>query len=63
MELNLEYLPGQTPIDEEEKDGLKIKTIEKKGELDEFEQKILSKLFSGHLAENIKPIKSFQSHL
>ncbi|WP_018344079.1 mobile mystery protein B [Cytophaga aurantiaca] len=39
MGLNLEYLPGQTPLDEEEKDGLKIKTIVTKGELDEFEQK------------------------
>lgn len=38
MGLNLEYISGQTPLDEEEKEGLKIKTITTKGDLDEFEQ-------------------------
>lgn len=38
MGLDLEYIKGQTPIDEEEKEGLKIKTISTRGELDEFEQ-------------------------
>lgn len=38
MGLNLEYIAGQTPIDEEEKEGLKIKTVTTKGDLDEFEQ-------------------------
>ena len=38
MGLSLEYIEGQTPIDEEEKDGLLIKTISTRGELDEFEQ-------------------------
>ena len=38
MGLNLEYIDGQTPLDEEEKDGLKIETISSRGELDEFEQ-------------------------
>lgn len=38
MGLNLNYIDGQTPIDEEEKEGLKIKTISTKAELDEFEQ-------------------------
>lgn len=38
MGLNLKYGKGQTPLDEEEKDGLKIKSISTKGELDEFEQ-------------------------
>jgi Fic-DOC domain mobile mystery protein B len=38
MGLNLEYIEGQTPIDEYEKEGLLIKTISTKGELDEFEQ-------------------------
>lgn len=38
MGLEIEYLPGQTPIDEEEKEGLLIKTIATRGELDEFEQ-------------------------
>jgi Fic-DOC domain mobile mystery protein B len=38
MGLELEYTKGQTPIDEEEKAGLKIKSISTMGELDEFEQ-------------------------
>jgi hypothetical protein len=38
MELNLQYSGGQTPIDEDEKAGLKIKSISTMGELDEFEQ-------------------------
>ena len=38
MGLSLEYIEGQTPIEEEEKEGLLIKTISTRGELDEFEQ-------------------------
>lgn len=38
MGLNLQYTDGQTPINDEEKEGLLIKTISTKGELDEFEQ-------------------------
>jgi Fic-DOC domain mobile mystery protein B len=38
MGLELEYIEGQTPIDEGEKEGLLIKTISTRGELDEFEQ-------------------------
>jgi Fic-DOC domain mobile mystery protein B len=38
MGLDLKYIEGQTPLDEDEKDGLLIKTISTKGELDEFEQ-------------------------
>ena len=38
MGLELEYINGQTPIDEDEKEGLLIETISTKGELDEFEQ-------------------------
>lgn len=36
--MELIYEDGQTPIDEEEKRGLKIKSISTMGELDEFEQ-------------------------
>ena len=39
MGLNLEYEDGQTPIDEDEKDGLLISTITTRGELDELEQR------------------------
>jgi Fic-DOC domain mobile mystery protein B len=38
MGLSLEYIKGQTPLDEDEKEGLLIKTISTRGELDEFEQ-------------------------
>ncbi|HLT87828.1 MAG TPA: mobile mystery protein B [Sphingobacterium sp.] len=38
MGLDLEYIDGQTPIDEDEKEGLLIETIATKEELDEFEQ-------------------------
>jgi len=38
MGLTLEYIEGQTPLDEDEKDGLLIETISTRGELDEFEQ-------------------------
>lgn len=38
MGLDFEYIQGQTPLGEEEKDGLLIPTIATRGELDEFEQ-------------------------
>lgn len=38
MGLTLEYKEGQTPLDEEEKKDLNIKSITTQGELDEFEQ-------------------------
>lgn len=38
MGLDLEYIEGQSPLDEDEKAGLLIRTISTRGELDEFEQ-------------------------
>ena len=38
MGLNLTYNDGQTPLDEDEKEGLLIQSIATRGELDEFEQ-------------------------
>ena len=38
MGLTLAYGPGQTPLDEDEKEGLLIPTIATKEELDEYEQ-------------------------
>ncbi len=38
MGLELDYIYGQTPLDEDEKEGLKIPTITTRKELDEFEQ-------------------------
>ncbi|MCF8378809.1 MAG: mobile mystery protein B [Bacteroidales bacterium] len=43
MGLELNYIKGQTPIEEEEKEELKIKTISTRGELDEFEQANIEK--------------------
>jgi len=43
MGLNLKYIEGQTPIDEDEKEGLLIKTITSKQELDEHEQQNIEK--------------------
>ncbi len=38
MGLELQYIYGQTPVDEDEKEGLLIESITTRGELDEFEQ-------------------------
>lgn len=38
MGLELEYIGGQTPVDDDEKQGLLIPSITVKSELDEFEQ-------------------------
>ena len=38
MGLDPNYIDGQTPLDEDEKEGLLIETISTRGELDEFEQ-------------------------
>ena len=38
MGLDLDYADGQTPLDEDEKEGLCIPTIATRGELDEYEQ-------------------------
>ncbi len=38
MGLDLDYAEGQTPLDDDERDGLRVPTITTRGELDEFEQ-------------------------
>jgi len=43
MGLKFQYAEGQTPINEDEKEGLKIKSITTQGELDEFEQMNIEK--------------------
>jgi len=43
MGLDLEYTNGKTPLDEDEKEGLLIKSITTRGELDEFEQQNIEK--------------------
>ena len=55
MGLNLDYQDGQTPIDEDEKEGLLIKTISTKKELDEFEQLNIENAIQWVLSKNFKP--------
>lgn len=57
MGLELDYKDGQTPLDEEEKEGLKIKTITTHGELDEFEQLNIEKAVEWTMSTNFKPEK------
>jgi hypothetical protein len=38
MGLDLDYIDGQTPLDEDDKESLLIPTVTTRGELDEFEQ-------------------------
>lgn len=59
MGLSLEYIDGQTPIDEEEKEGLRIKTIATKAELDEFEQLNIEEALQWVLSKKFKPKQIF----
>lgn len=54
MGLNLEYQNGQTPLNEEEKDGLLIKTIGTLQELDEFEQLNIEKAIEWTIRSKFK---------
>lgn len=63
MGLALEYLPGQTPLDEEEKEGLLIPTITTRGELDEFEQKNIEEAIQWSLGRNFTPETIFTEEL
>lgn len=54
MGLELEYILGQTPLDEEEMDGLLIPTIATRGELDEFEQKNIEQAIQWSLQRKFK---------
>jgi Fic-DOC domain mobile mystery protein B len=52
-------MDGQTPLDEEEKDGLLIPTIATRGELDEFEQQNIEQAVQWTLGRSFKPEKVF----
>lgn len=54
MGLELDYKDGQTPLNEEEKEGLKIKSITTQGELDEFEQLNIEKAVEWTIHANLK---------
>ncbi len=57
MGLEFNYIDGQTPLDEEEKEGLKIKSITTQGELDEFEQLNIEKAVEWTIHTKLKPEK------
>lgn len=57
MGLNLTYTDGQTPLDEDEKNGLKLKSITTQKELDEFEQINIEKAVEWTIHANLKPEK------
>ena len=62
MGLNLEYINGQTPLDEDEKDGLLIQTISTRAELDEFEQQNIEEAFQWVLGRSFKPESIFTEY-
>jgi len=54
MGLELGYIDGQTPLNEEEKEGLLILTITSHGELDEYEQLNIEKGLEWVLSRRLK---------
>ncbi|MBT2562951.1 mobile mystery protein B [Pedobacter sp. ISL-68] len=59
MGLDLVYIDGQTPLDEEEKEGLLISTIATRAELDEFEQQNIEEAIKWTLVRKFKPDNLF----
>lgn len=57
MGLDLDYINGQTPLDEEEKEGLLIPTIATREELDEFEQQNVEEAIQWLIGKSFKPEK------
>lgn len=57
MGLDLKYTDGQTPLDEDEKEGLKLKSITTQKELDEFEQLNIEKAVEWTIRTHLKPEK------
>src|SRR5262245_33926158 len=54
MGLDLEFVEGQTPLDEDEKEGLLVKIIATRGELDEFEQQNIEQAIAWTLSRSFK---------
>ncbi len=57
MGFEIKYDDGQTPLDENEKEGLKIESITTQGELDEFEQLNIEKAVGWIFRTRLKPEK------
>lgn len=54
MGLEFRYIEGQTPLDDDEKEGLLISSVTTRGELDEFEQLNIEKAIQWSLGKNWK---------
>jgi Fic-DOC domain mobile mystery protein B len=54
MGLDLVYIDGQTPLDDEEKEGLLISTVATREELDEFEQQNIEEAIKWTLSKKFK---------
>jgi Fic-DOC domain mobile mystery protein B len=54
MGLDLKYINGQTPLDEDEKEGLLITTIATREELDEFKQQNIEEALQWVLTRSFK---------
>lgn len=59
MGLELDYIDGQTPIDEDEIEGLIISSIATRSELDEFEQQNIEQAVQWTLMRNFKQQEIF----
>ena len=57
MGLDYKYSDGQTPLDEDEKEGLKISSVTTQQELDEFEQLNIEKAIEWTIHSNLKSEK------
>jgi Fic-DOC domain mobile mystery protein B len=55
MGLDYELVDGQTPLDEEEREGLRIATITTRDELDEFEQQNIERAIKWTMGRKFKP--------
>jgi hypothetical protein len=53
MGLEINYLDGQTPLSEEEFEGLKISSVTTREELDEFEQLNIEQAIKWTLAKKV----------
>ncbi len=54
MGLDLDFIDGQTPLDEDEKNGLLIATIATRGELNEFEQQNIEEAIFWSISRSYK---------
>lgn len=59
MGLTIDYIDGQTPLSEEEQEGLKIPSITTREELDEFEQLNIEKAIQWTFGKKLKAEQLF----